>query len=108
MAHPDFVNGFLTSGLLNDSPPWSMHAHLSLHGGLCCARKCFNHRTGAALDIPASPCMTPEKWSVMSVHAVSPLIPSTSTLRLLFLEVSPEKEKSMDNPWHGCNARLVV
>ena len=85
-----------------------MHAHLSLHGGLHCARKCFNHGTGAALDILVLPCMTLEKWSVMSVQAVSLLIPSKSILRLLFLDVSPENEKSMDKPWCGCDARLVV
>ena len=75
-----------------------MQTCLSLQGGLCCAENCLSHSAGAALDILVSPYMTPEKWSVTSTQVVSLSIPSKSTRRSLFLDVSPANKKLMDDP----------
>ena len=71
-----------------------MCTHLSGHGGSCCAEKCFSHRIGAALDVPVSPCITPVKWSVTDIQAVSPFVPSKSARWSPFLDESPANEKS--------------
>ena len=107
MVQPDLVNEFLTLGLLKSSPPWSVQTCLSLHGGLHCARKCFSHSAGAALEIQASPCMTPSKWLVASVQAVSPFMPLQSSWCSESEECRPENWKSMDGPWRGNMAFLV-